>query len=108
MISRNQCEQQEINPEYSLEGLMLKLNFQYFGQLIQRADSLGKKKKKTLMLAKTGQEEKWATADEVVGQYHQLMSMDMSLSKLQEVVKVREAQHAAVYGVAKRWIQLSD
>ena len=62
----NQSILKEINPEYSLEGLMLKLKFQYFGHLMQKADSL----EKTLMLGKTGQEEKGATEDEMVGWHH--------------------------------------
>ena len=91
----------EINPEYSLEGLVLKL--QYFGHLTSRADSL----EKTLILGKTEgkrrrerQRMKWL--DGITD------SMDMSSSKLREMVKDREACHSAVHGGAKSWTQLSN
>ena len=91
----------EINPEYSSEGLMLKL--QYLDHLIQRADSL----EETLMLGKIegrrrkGQQRmRWL--DGIIS------SMNMSLSKLQEIMKYREAWHATDHGVTKSWTQLSD
>ena len=91
----------EINPEHSLEGLMMKLQLQYFGHLMRTADSL----EKSLMLGKTEgrrghQKMRWldGTAD----------AMDMNLGKLWEMVRDREVWHAAVHGVTKSWTELSD
>ena len=85
----------EINPE-SLEGLMLKLKLQYFGHLIRRADSL----KKTLMLEKI-ESRRRRGRQRVRGLNGIIDSMDMSLSKLREIMKEREAWHTAVHRVAK-------
>ena len=102
--SSNQSIVKEISPEYSLEGLMLKLKLQYFGHLMWRTDSL----EKTLILGKIDGRRRrhdrgwdgitWVWAS----------SMGMSLSKLLELVTDREARHAAVHGVTKSWTWLSD
>ena len=98
----NQLILKEINPEYSLERLLLKLKLRYFGHLMGRANSL----EKTLMLGKVeGKRRGWQRMrwlDRITD------SMDMKLNKLWEIVKDREIWCTAVWGVEKNWTQLRD
>ena len=99
----NQSILKEINPEYSSEGLLLKLKLQTFGHLMQRTDSL----EKTLVLGKIEgkrrrRQQRMRWLDSITD------PKDISLSKLQEIVKDKEAWHYIVHGVTKNWTQLSN
>ena len=103
--SSNQSILKEINPEYSLEGLVLKLKLQYFGYLMWTANTFGKDPdpgKDWRSRRRRGWQE-----DEMVGWHHRL-NWDMNLSKLWEIGKDREASSAAVHEVANSWTQLSN
>ena len=87
----------EINPEYTLEGLMLKLKLQYFGHLMQRAGSL----EKTQMLGKIEGKRRWQQRMRWL--HSTTNSMDMNLNKFREIVKDREGWFASIHGVIKSW-----
>ena len=94
----NESILKEISPEYSLEGLMLKLKLQYFGHLMRRADSL----------EKTGTGRDWGQEERGRQRVRWLDGMDMDLGGLWQLVMDREAWRAAIHGVTKSWTRLSD
>ena len=99
----NQLILKKINPEYSLEGLMLKLKLQYFGHLMQRADSLEKTPKlRKVEGRRTRDWQRMRWLDSITD------SMYMTLNKFLEIVKDRKAWHAAVHAIAKNQTRLSD
>ena len=98
----NQSILKEINPEYSSEGLMLKLKFQYFGHLMQRVDSLEKNLRLGKMKGKRREQERTRWLGGIID------SVDMNLSKLWEMVKDRGAWHAAVHGITRSQTCISN
>ena len=95
-------DSKEIKPEYTLEGLMLKLKLQYFDHLTQRANSLGKMILGKIEDKRRRGQQRMRSLDGITN------SRDMSLTNIQEMVKNREAWHAAVHGDANNWTQLSN
>ena len=98
----NQSILKEINPEYSLGGLMLKLKLQYFGHLMGRANSLEKTLMQGEIEGRRQSQQRMRWLDDIID------SMDTSLKKLWQIVKDREVWHAGVHGIARSWTGLSD